>query len=102
MGLENHTLGVLREIRNSAKKQVGDKIRVIVELDTDERTVELSDDVKKELQKHAVAAEAWERLSFTDRKEFHVWIEGAKRPETRDERIRKMIARLTATKSRSR
>src|ERR1700733_9491762 len=55
-----HTLGVLKQIRETLKKGAGDKVHVILELDVEERKIELADDAKKELKKHPAAKAAWE------------------------------------------
>jgi hypothetical protein len=94
MGTNCHALLVLKQIREALKKEAGDKIHVVVELDLDERKIELSADVKTELRKNPSAGEAWDKLSFTNKREFHNWIEEAKLSETRTNRIAQMIGKL--------
>ena len=43
------------------------------------------------------AGAAWDKLSYTHRKEYAKSIEEAKKPETRARRIEKAIAMLAAT-----
>jgi uncharacterized protein YdeI (YjbR/CyaY-like superfamily) len=66
-----------------------------VELDTSERKIELAPDVQAKLDKNAPAKQTWARLSFTYQREYHEWIESAKRPETRENRIVQMLAKLS-------
>lgn len=51
-------------------------------------------DAKAALAKNASAKAAWENLSYTHRKEHAEAITGAKKPETRERRITKMIEML--------
>src|SRR5262249_14712240 len=98
MGAGCHTVGVLKQIRESLGKGAGDKIKVVVELDVEERKIELAEDAAKELKKHAAAKAAFEKLSYTNQREFHMWIEAAKRPETRHNRIVQMVEKLESGK----
>jgi hypothetical protein len=96
MGADCHILGVLKEIRNKIGKGPGDTCTVIVELDTEERKIELADDVAKVLQKNKVANDNWNKLSYSHQREYHLWIDESKRPETRAKRIEQMIEKLKA------
>ena len=96
MGSTCHCLGVLKEIRQKIQKGPGDRVQVILELDEEERTIELAADVLKLLKMNAAATATWEKLSFTNKREYHTWIESAKRSETRDNRVSQMIEKLAA------
>lgn len=52
--------------------------------------------IAKSLKAQPKAWEFFRRLAPTDRRDFVVWIHTAKRPETRERRIRESIARLLA------
>jgi hypothetical protein len=80
-------LGVTKEIIGAAGATVGDPLTVIVERDTAERTVEIPPDLAEAMAAHPGSREAWDRLSFTNRKELARGVEGAKKPETRQRRI---------------
>ena len=58
------------------------------------KTVKLPDDVAAALKKNKKAAEFFNTLSFTNKKEYLEWIVTAKREETRKERIDGTIERL--------
>jgi len=52
--------------------------------------------VKKLLAKNGAARERFEKLSYTHRKEFILWIEEAKKPETRARRVAKTLEMLSS------
>lgn len=87
-------IGILKDIRAKIGKDIGDKVRVTVDLDTAPREVALPDDVRAALRKAKLEA-AFENLSYTHRKEHINAIEEAKQPQTRARRIEKMIAMLS-------
>ena len=66
---------------------------VDVEVDTAERTVDVPDDLAAAVRAAGLTA-AWERQSYTNRKEFVRGVEDAKKPETRARRIEKVVATL--------
>jgi hypothetical protein len=82
-----------RSHREAAGIEDGETVRVRVELDTQERTVEIPPDLRKAL----VAARAmprWDQLSYTFQREHAEAVEGAKKPETRTRRIGKIVDSL--------
>jgi hypothetical protein len=87
-------LGVRREIRQAAGVSPWQRLAVAVALDEQPRTVEVPDDLARELDRDAGARAAFARLSYTDQKECVGWIEGARRPETRRRRITRVVERL--------
>ena len=91
MGTEDHILIVLKDIRKKAGVTIGDEIEVEVEEDTEPRVVVIPEDVKQALAEHPEEGEFFEKLSYSGRKEYIFWIESAKRAETRQNRIAKMI-----------
>src|SRR5262245_21084249 len=78
-----HMMPVNSALRQGAGAGPGDIVDVVMERDVDERTVEAPPELKKELAKSKKAAEKWETLSFTHRKEMALAISGAKQEETR-------------------
>ena len=71
-----------------------------MELDTKPRVVKPPVDLAKALRADKRADAAWKVLSYTHQKEHVAAIEGAKRPETRERRIRKAIEMLRAQAAR--
>ncbi len=79
----------------------GDTVTVVIEPDTSPRTVETPPDLKTALKRNPAAQAAWERCSYTHRKEFVNWITGAKKPETRTRRLQQCLAMLAAGRNLS-
>jgi len=94
MGDGTYCLGVLKSIQEAAGVGLGDTIEVLLELDTAPRTVEPPADLATVLAKDKQAAAAWEKLSFTDRKELALRLTSAKKPETRRRRLAAALERL--------
>ena len=88
-------LGVLKAIQEAKHVDIGDVITVDLEIDTEERTVAVPHDLAAALKLEPAAAAAWEKLSYTNRKEIASSLEEAKKPETRERRLRDAMARLT-------
>jgi hypothetical protein len=88
-------IGVAQEHRAAAGLKGGEKLKVTLELDTEERTVDVPADLKKALTK-AKVLKAFEAQSFTNRKEAVRSVEEAKAPETRLRRIDKIVSSLQA------
>jgi hypothetical protein len=94
MGTGCHTIGVRKDIRASIGKGVGDKVVVTIERDTDERIVDIPDDLQQALSKSKKAQGFYNTLSYTNRKEYAVWVSSAKKPETREKRVAESINKL--------
>ena len=91
-----HFMVVNKQMREGAKAQAGDLVSVIMERDDEPRAVEAPADLKRALKANKAAQAAWDKASFTHRKEYVQAIEDAKKPETRARRIEKAIAELAA------
>ena len=89
-GQPQHMFPVLKGIREKIGKNIGDTIEVILEQDTKEREIDAPADLKKAL-KTSKLDKAFDKLSYTHRKEYVQWIEGAKKAETRENRIVKTM-----------
>ena len=98
MGTECHILGIRMDIRAKIGRDVGDEVDVVLEEDTDERVVDVPDDLSTALAQHADAAALFERLSYSHRREYVQWITEAKRDATRMARIDRTVAMLKAGK----
>jgi hypothetical protein len=80
--------------RKESGIQGGDAIDVELTLDASPRTVEVPDDLRSALDASASAAAAWEKLSYTHRKEHVRSVLDAKKAETRARRIEAVVAKL--------
>jgi len=94
MGDGSFGLGVLKAIQQSAGLKRGETITVELELDTAPRTVEPPPDLATHLARDRKAAAAWERLSFTNKREMALSLEEAKKPETRERRLAAALEKL--------
>ena len=94
MGDGSYCLGVLKSIQEAAGVGHGDRITVMLEIDSALRTVEAPADLARVLANDKKAAAAWEKLSFTNKKELAVGLTSAKKPETRERRLKAAVEKL--------
>jgi hypothetical protein len=94
MGTPCHILGVRKEIRARAGKDVGDTIEVSLEADLEPRTVELPPDLARALQRAPAAKARFDRLSYSHQREYVGYVLEAKREETRAKRVAKTVELL--------
>lgn len=83
------------ENREAAGVAAGDEVEVGLELDTEERTVTVPDDVAAALDEAGLRG-AFDALSFSKRRERVSNVEGAKQAQTRQRRIVKIVEELSA------
>ncbi|MGY0498473.1 YdeI/OmpD-associated family protein [Nocardia sp. FBN12] len=83
--------------RAAAGVSAGETTDVTVELDREERTIEVPDDLAKALAHHPGSAATFAALSYSKQRERVQSVITAKRPETRANRIAKIVAELTAS-----
>jgi hypothetical protein len=93
-----HYLAVNKRIQTGAKALAGDTVNVVMELDRGERVVEVPPELKQAFDRDANAARAFAGMSYSCRKEYADWIAEAKRPETKEARVKKALEMLTAGK----
>jgi bifunctional DNA-binding transcriptional regulator/antitoxin component of YhaV-PrlF toxin-antitoxin module len=90
-----YMLGIPKAFREEAGISAGDTIRVTIEADTVPRNIEVPKDLASAIEKAGLSA-AWEKLSYTHRKEHVRAVEEAKKVETRVKRIEKAVEMLAA------
>lgn len=78
--------------RDAAAIEAGITVEVEVTLDVAERTVDLPDDLAEALAAIPGGREAWDKASFTHRREYVESLVDAKKPETRAKRLEKAVA----------
>jgi hypothetical protein len=88
---EGHCMVVKKEIRQAIGKSAGDTVKVVMEIDTEPRIVVVPEDFQQALENDTKAKETFEAFSYTHKKEYVEWIEGAKKQETRENRIKKAV-----------
>ncbi|MBV9303857.1 MAG: DUF1905 domain-containing protein [Acidobacteriaceae bacterium] len=92
-GQPKHMLGLLKSIRDKTGKGPGDTVEVELSKDEGPRTVEVPPEFKQAMKSGGVLP-AFERLSYTHRKEYCRWITEAKKEETRLNRLQKAVEML--------
>jgi hypothetical protein len=96
MGEGRVCLGVHKATRAAAGVDVGDAVEIEVERDTRPRTIEVPDDLAAALTRVPGAQAAFDGQSFTRRREQVESVTGAKRAETRERRIAKVVEEIRA------
>ena len=86
-------IGLLKAIRDELGKGPGDVVAVTLEVDREERTVAVPDDLRAALDA-AGLSERFDSLSFSHRRETVESITEAKKPDTRARRISQTLDRL--------
>jgi hypothetical protein len=91
---DGHMMAVNAELRAGGKCKAGDTVKIVMELDEEERKIEVPAYLKKMINSDPQAKERWAKLSFTHQKEYVRAIEDAKKEETRERRIAQMMEAL--------
>lgn len=99
MGGKN-MIGLARAVREQAGLSIGSAYSVQIVADETERSVEVPEDLAAALAGDGEAQAAFDRLSYTHRKEFVVWIGEARRDTTRAQRVARTIEMLHAGQHR--
>lgn len=94
MGHHCHILGLTQKVRAAIGKNPGDTVHVVIKQDIEPRTVEVPEDFKTLLDQNPEAKVFFEKLSFTNRKEYVQWITSGKKKETRERRLAESIDKL--------
>jgi Bacteriocin-protection, YdeI or OmpD-Associated/Domain of unknown function (DUF1905) len=87
-------IGVNKGHRAAAGIGVGDTFDVLVALDEEPRVVEVPTDLAEALATDGAARVAFDKLSYTHRREYVEWIAEAKRPATRARRVAETVDRV--------
>jgi hypothetical protein len=94
-GTKKHIIILVKKIREAIGKQAPDVVQVKVKLDNQPWVVELPADLKQKLEAYPVALENFNKLSYTHQKAHVDALNDAKKEETRQSRIEKMIQKLS-------
>ena len=87
-------LGVHKATRDTAGVFPGERVDVVISRDDRPRVLEIPAELAAALAADPEAQAAFDRLSFTNRKEIATSVAEAKRPETRERRLAAAMARL--------
>ncbi len=99
MGDGKHYLVVGKEIRDAIAVAQGDTVKVWLELDLEERRVEVPEQLTQALGSRPQAAAAFERMTYSHQKEWINWIMSAKQAETRLRRVEKALDMIAQGKN---
>ena len=67
-------------------------------IDVDKKVITLREDIKQALEQNPQALANYEKLSWSNRKEYVLWILTAKQEKTRNERLMKLVEKLATGK----
>ena len=93
-----HYLYINRGLREGANAKPGELVRVELEIDTIPRKVEIPEDLMIILAQNPVADARFDKMDPSHKKEYVDWIESAKKPETRSNRVEQAIPLILAGK----
>jgi hypothetical protein len=89
-----HYLVVGKPIREAVGVTQGDTVQVTLELDSQERSSSIPDDLAQALAANPEAQLAFDSLSYSHKKQYIDWIESAKKESTRQDRVTKALQML--------
>ena len=87
-------LGASKEVRRNAGVEAGQEVDLTLELDTEERVLEVPADFAAALDAEPEARRFFDTLSYSNKRRFTYSIDDAKTPETRQRRIDKAVSQL--------
>ncbi len=93
-----HFIVVKKELRERIGKDAGAVVNVELRQDTRPRVVTLPDDFVSAMNGSPNVKTLFDGLSYSYRKEYVQWIEGAKRSETRERRIHQAVEMIASGK----
>jgi hypothetical protein len=92
----DYVLPLSRANREAAGVQAGDAVTVALVSDDEPRAVAVPDDLAAALDAAPGARAAFDGCSFSHRREWVEWVTEAKRPETRERRVRGVLEQVLA------
>lgn len=87
-------IGLSKAARASLGVEIGEAVDVTIEHDASERTVDVPPELAEALDADPAVRSAFEALSYSQRKEHARAVAEAKKPETRERRITKVLETL--------
>ncbi len=97
----NHLLTFNKQLQAGAKAKPGDMVSVAMERDFEPAVVAVPPELARAFRQSKPAKAVWDKLAYTHRKEFAVWISGAKQEETRDRRSAKAVTMMLEKRNMS-
>jgi uncharacterized protein YdeI (YjbR/CyaY-like superfamily) len=93
-----HFIVVKKELRERIGKEAGAVVNVELRKDTRPRVMTPPDDFVSAMNRNQNVKTIFDGLSYSRRKEYVQWIEGAKRSETRERRIHQAVEMIASGK----
>lgn len=97
-----HSMMFGKELQSGAGAGPGDTVRVTLWKDEKQRSILPPADLQAAVDANASAAALFASLTYSQRKEYVEWIEGAKQATTRASRIAKAVEMLASGMKRTR
>ncbi len=94
MDTQCHIIGITKKIRNKIGKNIGDKVKIRLYKDESERTIDVHPLLIQEFNRDKLLQENYKKLSYTRKKEIFNQLTNAKREETKERRLKKIILEL--------
>ncbi len=89
-----HIVILRKDVKAKVGKGHGDTVHVTIQKDTEERIVEIPQELQNAFKTAPAAKAFYDTLSYTNRKEYARWVSSAKRAETKERRLNKTIEML--------
>jgi hypothetical protein len=87
-------IGILKSIREKIGKQAGDSVHVKLWKDEEVRIIKIPADLRAAFESCPENMVFFEKLSYSNQREYIQWIESAKKIETRNARVEKTLDML--------
>lgn len=91
-------LPLAKEHREAADVRGGEEVEINLEYDDKPRTVDVPPELQKLLNNDKEAKEIFEKLAYTHKKEYVRWISDAKKEETKQSRLGKILNMIKSKK----
>jgi len=95
-GKGSHCLGIRKPMHQALGLKAGETVRVVLQEDTAPREVEVPEALAEALAAKPAVKAIYDAMAFTHRKEYARWVAEAKKPETRDRRVKKALEMIAA------
>jgi hypothetical protein len=89
-----HIIGISQALRKKINKQPGDEINVTIKKDTENKVNQMSENLETAMEQNKQAQEFFQTLTVSQRNKFIDFIASAKKKETADARVIKVISML--------
>ena len=89
---------VNKNMQRDAKAKPGDVVKVVMQMDVEQREIAVPDDIKAAMGRNKEAQAGFAKMTPSARKEYVDWITSAKQQQTRERRIEKAIPMIAEGK----